>query len=229
MHHGLLDCATVFRARQGAAGESSGARETVCRVFAAAGWLLLAVALAAGARAADGDGGVASEAPGDPADPADPEEVGPELLGPVSRHQIEAVVPEWVKTEIEADPDREAAARLADALEGAEVTVYLGTWCEDSRRELARLWRALDEAGIFEPPQFAYVGVDRDKREPAELLAGSDLCYVPTFIVRRGAGEVGRIVESAPGGIERDLLALLSGERQGVLSGRDDLGAPAER
>jgi hypothetical protein len=46
---------------------------------------------------------------------------------------------------------------------------------------------------------------------------------VPTFIVRRGGHEVGRVVEEAPHGIETDLLALLTGEAGGVLSGRPDL------
>jgi hypothetical protein len=48
---------------------------------------------------------------------------------------------------------------------------------------------------------------------------------VPTFIVVRGGREVGRIVESSPNGVESDLLALLTGKAQGVISTRKDLGA----
>ena len=50
--------------------------------------------------------------------------------------------------------------------------------------------------------------------------------YLPTFIVRRDGHEVGRIVETAPNGIEHDLLALLTGKAHGVLTTRQDL-APA--
>ena len=155
----------------------------------------------------------------------------PPLVGVVEREEVEAHVPDWVQAEVEAEPAAEAAAALLAVEPGAEVVVYLGTWCSDSRRELARLWRAFDEAGIglvAEPPfALEYVAVDRDKAEPAERLAGVGLEYVPTFVVRRGGEEVGRIVEISPNGIEHDLLALLSGEASGVVSGRDDLGGDA--
>ncbi|MEP7013713.1 MAG: hypothetical protein ABJC13_25610 [Acidobacteriota bacterium] len=67
------------------------------------------------------------------------------------------------------------------------------------------------------------IGVDETKKEPADLLAGADVLYVPTIIVRRGGKEVGRIVESSPKGIETDLLDLLEGRASGVLSLRTDL------
>ena len=107
---------------------------------------------------------------------------------------------------------------------GAELTVYLGTWCEDSQREIARFWRALDETGGMVPFTIEYVAVDRDKLEPANLLCDADLEYVPTFVVTRDGREVGRVVEESPEGIEIHLLALLTGEAEGVVSARDDLG-----
>ncbi len=147
----------------------------------------------------------------------------PELVGPLTREEIEAAVPDWVEAEILADPDREAALALGSARPGAEVTVFLGTWCSDSRRELSRFWRALDEVGGLAPFSLRYVGVDRDKAEPAALLEGIGLLYVPTFIVRRDGLELGRIVEESPNGVERDLLALLGGEAEGLISAREDL------
>ncbi len=106
--------------------------------------------------------------------------------------------------------------------------MYLGTWCSDSGRELPRLWRALDEFGVLDPPEIRYIGVDRDKSEPAEWLAGVDLELVPTFVVRRDGRELGRIVESAPNGIERDLLDLLQGTKSGLITGNRDAAAMNE-
>src|SRR5271169_418120 len=54
------------------------------------------------------------------------------LLGPVSREQVEAAAPGWVKAGVEAQPDAAAAHALASVAPGAEVTVLLGTWCGDS-------------------------------------------------------------------------------------------------
>ena len=146
------------------------------------------------------------------------------LVGAVTREQVEAAVPEWVQAEVEAQPDAGAAQALAALEPGAEVTVYLGTWCGDSRRELSRFWKALDQTGGAAPFQVRYVGVDREKKEPAGVKEDGVL-YLPTFIVRRGGHEVGRIVETSPHSVEQDLLALLTGKAQGVLATREDLTA----
>ena len=163
---------------------------------------------------------------GEPESPADAEaaEEEPVLTGRVAREELEEAMPAWMGAMVEAEIDEEAAVALASVEPGAEVTVVLGTWCSDSAREVPRLWRALDQVGGLVPFEIEYLAVDREKEEPAELLTGLEIEYVPTFIVRRDGREVGRVVERAPGGIERDLLALLTGEASGVLSGRDDLG-----
>jgi thiol-disulfide isomerase/thioredoxin len=148
------------------------------------------------------------------------------LVGPVTREKVEAA-PEWVQAEVEAKPDPNVAAALASVPAGAEVEVFLGTWCGDSRRELPRLWKAIDAAGGTVPFQIHYVGVDHAKKEPAAEIAKEGVRYLPTFIVRRDGHEVGRIVETSPNGIESDLLALLTGKASGVLSTRTDL-APSK-
>ena len=144
------------------------------------------------------------------------------LVGAVTREEVEAHSPEWVQAEVEAQPDAGLAQALASCEPGAEVTVYLGTWCGDSRREVSRFWKALDQTGGAVPFQVRYVGVDREKKEPAGVKEDGVL-YLPTFIVRRGGHEVGRIVETSPHSVEQDLLALLTGKAQGVLATREDL------
>ncbi len=147
--------------------------------------------------------------------PAAPEEAV--AAGPTTREKVEAS-PEWAQAEVEAKPDAGAAQALGTVEPGAEVTVFLGTWCGDSRREVPRFWKALDAEGGAVPFQVRYVAVDRAKKEPAGLLKENDVRYLPTFIVRRGGHEVGRIVETSPHGIEQDLLALLAGKASGVLT-----------
>ncbi|MFL6195552.1 MAG: TlpA family protein disulfide reductase [Thermoanaerobaculia bacterium] len=148
------------------------------------------------------------------------------LVGDLTREKIEAAHPDWVQAAVESQPKAEAARALAGVEPGAEVTVFLGTWCGDSRREVPRLWQSLDEAGGSVPFSIHYVGVDREKKEPAAGLAKNGVHYLPTFIVTRGGHEVGRIVETSPHGVETDLLALLTGKASGVLATRDDLAPP---
>ncbi len=159
-------------------------------------------------------------------EPAKKEEAA--LVGPATREQIEGGYPDWVQAEVGSQPDAEAAKALASVPPGAEVTVFLGTWCGDSRREVPRFWRGLDETGGAVPFKVTYVTVDREKKKPAGPVTENGVRYLPTFIVRRDGHEVGRIVETAPNGIEHDLLALLTGKAHGVLATRTDLGPPAD-
>jgi thiol-disulfide isomerase/thioredoxin len=149
------------------------------------------------------------------------------VIGSTTREQIESAVPDWVQAEVEAQPDAETARSLAAVAPGAEVIVFLGTWCGDSRREVPRLWKALAEAGPKVPFEVHYIGVDRAKKEPAGELAANDVRYLPTFIVRRDGRETGRIVETSPHSVERDLLDLLTGKARGVLATREDLTSHA--
>lgn len=192
--------------------------------------LMLLVAIAAcGAAAAKG--AAVAEPPKaaaqEPAKtPAKTEEAA--LVGPATREQIEGAAPEWVQAEVEAQPDAGKAKALAEVAPGAEVTIFLGTWCGDSRREVPRFWRALDLAGGAVPFKISYVTVDRHKKEPAGPVTESGVQFLPTFIVRRDGREVGRIVETSPHGIENDLLALLTGKASGVVATRQHLPLPGE-
>jgi len=174
-----------------------------------------------------GSGALAAPPPPEPSAKATAATPDPQvLLGPVTREQVETAVPAWVQAEVEAKPDLAVTRALAAVAPGAEVTVLLGTWCSDSRREISRLWKALDSIGAGAgggpsgglPFSLGYIGVDEAKREPAAAVAAAGLKYVPTLIVRRDRREVGRIVEESPHGVEIDLLALLGGKASGVLS-----------
>ncbi len=142
-----------------------------------------------------------------------------DVVGVTSREAIEAAVPAWHDAIAAADPGDEVARALVNVPPGAEVDVFLGTWCGDSRREVSRLFLALEIAEQVGPLPFTmrFIGVDRSKVAPG-LSEGVDLRYVPTVIVRREGVEQGRIVETATRGIEQDLLDLLTGTRSGFLS-----------
>lgn len=149
------------------------------------------------------------------------------MTGPLTRAQLRAI-PGWDVPQV-VDADAAQALARVRAHPPAHVLAVVGTWCSDSRREMPRLYQALDLAGLT-PFALEVVGVDRDKKSPGLTV---DVAYVPTFIVTRADAsadggpvgarrEVGRIVESAPNGIEKDLLSLLDGSRSGVITGRQD-------
>ncbi len=145
-----------------------------------------------------------------------------ELVGAVSRIEVEKKIDGWREAREAAEPNAETAKKLAKVPTGATVEVYFGTWCGDSRRELPRLWKAMTMAGGSVPFALRTVAMPRDKSH-RRYPDGVTVTKVPTFIVKRGGKEIGRVVETSPNGIENDLLALLSGERTGVISTRTDL------
>jgi hypothetical protein len=131
------------------------------------------------------------------------------IVGPLDRVGVERRLPDWREAREGARPDPLAVRALARVPAGAEVVVFLGTWCSDSRREVSRLWKALEMLGGPPPFTLRLIGVDRSKTEPAAMVRGWDVQRVPTIVVRRDGREVGRIIETAPRGIERELLDLL--------------------
>lgn len=140
------------------------------------------------------------------------------LVGLVNKQQIFEADARWEPAYSSAVIDPEAARALAAAPVGARVDVFLGTWCGDSVREVGRFLRYLDSMGSA-PFEVRLIAVDRTKSAPG-FSEGVGLRYVPTFVVVRGGREVGRIIESPPNEIGRDLAALLSGAASGELSGR---------
>lgn len=142
-----------------------------------------------------------------------------DVVGVTSREEIADALPAWRDAIAAAVPDDELSRALAGVPPGAEIDVFLGTWCGDSRREVSRLFVALALAQTVGPLPFTvrFVGVDRAKEAPG-LTEDVDLRYVPTIIVRRDGAEVGRIVEHPPRPVEQELLDLLTGARTGWIS-----------
>lgn len=146
------------------------------------------------------------------------------ITGPIDRARIEHELPNWRDEIARVEPDIAASQALGEVPPGATVDVFLGTWCGDSRRVVSRLFRALEWVPEESRPfTIHFIAVDHDKRDPEGRAEGRDIRFVPTIIVVRDGHEVGRIVESAPHGVEVDLLHLLRGEASGVISLRTDL------
>jgi len=142
----------------------------------------------------------------------------PKLLGPITAEQLgQEPFSEWFAS------GHDGYAPNADVLEAlrrvdtddVDVSIFFGTWCGDSRREVPR-WIKLFEAMDFPDDRLALIAVDgtkeATKRSPGGEERGLEVYRVPTVIVRRGGTEIARFVEHPALSIERDLLAILQGE-----------------
>ena len=141
-----------------------------------------------------------------------------DLFGPCTIAQLEAdPYASWFGPEHDTYVPNPA---ILDALSAAdwrdvELTVFFGTWCGDSQREVPRLVKLLDEARVSRD-RVHLIGVGHEaglvKRSPGGEDQGEGIFRVPTIIVRRAGTEVARLIEHPSLSLERDLLAILEGE-----------------
>ena len=101
---------------------------------------------------------------------------------------------------------------IKSELNSSSIKVFFGSWCGDSKRELPRFYKVLDEAN-FPMDQLDLIAVDRTasayKQAPNGEEKGLNIHRVPTFILYKDGEEVNRIVERPKESIERDLYNIL--------------------
>lgn len=119
----------------------------------------------------------------------------------------------WFSPNYEAyEPDVAIVKKLRRKLKKYSITIFMGTWCGDSKREVPKFMKLLDAAD-FPEEKLRIVGVnnkrDEYKQGPNGEEKGLNIHRVPTFIVYNKRGkEVGRIVEHAVESLEADLLRI---------------------
>jgi thiol-disulfide isomerase/thioredoxin len=105
-------------------------------------------------------------------------------------------------------PDAAAVKTIADRGRDVQVLLILATWCPDSKREVPRFFKILDQAGIG-LDWVTMVAVDRSKKDAEGLTVKHEIQRVPTFIFFRGDMEIGRVTEKAATTLENDIATIL--------------------
>jgi thiol-disulfide isomerase/thioredoxin len=106
--------------------------------------------------------------------------------------------------------DKSAINSLKEHLNGVTIKGFMGTWCGDSKRNVPRFYKILEETG-FDESYFELVTVGRNKKTPDNLQEGFNIIRVPTFIFYKDGEEVGRFVEYPRETLEKDILKILTG------------------
>ncbi len=140
----------------------------------------------------------------------------PILVGRVTRADLQTPpYSEWFDGQYTRyQPDAASVLQLRPLLAGTSIEAYFGTWCGDSRRQIPRLTRLLDLAGLDERRLSLIALSDRAmefKRSPGHPEAKRHVHRTPTIVIVRDGREIGRIVETPAQSLEADLLAILEG------------------
>lgn len=130
------------------------------------------------------------------------------LMGLVTIEQVLEHDPEYRDRMIVYEPDADAVKTIAEYGKPLLIKLFYRNDCPDSIREVPRLLKTLQVADN-ENITLEIIGINYNKDEPADLLNGWDIEYVPTVIVLSEDKEIGRIVEDPIMTMEQDLASLL--------------------
>lgn len=125
--------------------------------------------------------------------------------------------------------DSADAIELKKKINNYDITIVMGTWCSDSRREVPRFYKILD-AIDYPTDKLTLINVDRKMKSFREEVDNKNQGYmpsiemnieyepttdmniefVPTIIVYKNNEEVGRIIETPEDTLEKDLLLIIN-------------------
>ena len=108
-------------------------------------------------------------------------------------------------------PKPETMEMLKPLIKDVDITLFMGTWCEDSHRDVPHLYKILDQLNYDESKLTVYA-VNEEKTTPEKFEEGKNIIQVPTIIFYKNGKELGRIVEYSINTVEEDMLAILSGK-----------------
>ena len=131
-------------------------------------------------------------------------------FGEFSRDQLENSNHNgWFVENYNAHPLNKALVSQIDSLfDDIEVTIYMGTWCEDSQREVPGFLKIIDALEANDQVQ-PIVGLNEDKVSHDGSAEQAGVTNVPTFIFSKDGEEINRIVEFPIISLEQDILDIL--------------------
>ena len=131
-------------------------------------------------------------------------------FGEFSRNQLEnSTHSSWFIENYNAHPLNETLVSQIDSLiDDIEIKIYMGTWCEDSQREVPGFFKIIDALKANDQVQ-PIVGLNEDKVSHNGSAEQAGVTNVPTFILSKDGQEINRIVEFPVISLEQDILDIL--------------------
>ena len=101
--------------------------------------------------------------------------------------------------------------QLKKVAKDVQITGYMATWCWESKRDVPRLYKVLEEIG-YNFDQLELISVDRSRIATVGSEKGKRITSVPEFIFTRDGKELGRLTKYPMGNIEKYILKTIIGE-----------------
>jgi hypothetical protein len=152
------------------------------------------------------------------------------LLGKCTRDALlQPPFEEWFRSNYDSyKVDSFTCNFIRPLLAGKSITIFMGTWCGDSRREVPRVLKMLDCCGFPMDKLTLIMVSNKDslyKKSPQHEEAGKNIVRIPTIIIEQKGLEIGRIIEFPVTSLEKDLLSIL--RKEGYKPNYDQMKAQA--
>jgi hypothetical protein len=105
-------------------------------------------------------------------------------------------------------PDFETLDSLEGKLEDVNIKIVFRSTCSDSREQLPRLFKILNEL-YYDVKTITLIGVNREKQGLSNETEGLEIELVPTIIFYKDGSEIGRIIETPAESLEKDILQIM--------------------
>ena len=136
------------------------------------------------------------------------------LLGPFEKEDLmQKPYKKWFEPAYtKYSPNEDAMAKISSRIHDYDIKLFMGTWCQDSRRETPKFLKILDLTN-YDMDKLEMIAVDYDKSTESQIEKQLDIIYVPTIIFYKNGEEVNRFVEYPQGkNFEADIAEIVTGE-----------------
>jgi len=106
------------------------------------------------------------------------------------------------------ETNKEVVSNLRMLDKNVDITIVLGTWCEDSHEQVPHFYRIMDDANLPDDV-ISVICVDGNKTGGELNIESLGIELVPTFIFFRNGEELGRIVETPEATLEEDIWEIV--------------------
>ena len=135
------------------------------------------------------------------------------LLGKINKANLQTSnhTPWFNQDYLSVSIDPQWIENLKPYLRGLRIKVFMGTWCEDSQREIPHFFKLL-LALEFDQKHVEMYAMSEEKTTPENYEKGWEIYNVPTFIFLKNGNEINRFVEFPVNSLESDITKIIKGE-----------------
>ena len=134
------------------------------------------------------------------------------LQGPINMTNLKtSPITPWFNLEYDRiNIDPKWIKKIQPFLKGVKIKVFMGTWCQDSQRELPHFFKLLN-ALEFDQNHLKMYAMSEEKTTPKNFEKGLGIYNIPTIIFLKNEKEMNRFVEFPVNSLESDIEKIVKG------------------